>query len=87
MTENVTSLHSLQSYNDFMDANAQLMTEVYSDPKLTAVEKMKTFSAGVRNQVLLSRDLATRRAELMRYGLKASEELKSLSFNPMAQAA
>ncbi|MBP8282880.1 MAG: hypothetical protein KAX46_03050 [Chromatiaceae bacterium] len=87
MTDNVTSHPSLQSYSDFMDANAQLMTEVYSDPKLTAAEKMKTFSIGVRNQVILSRDLATRRAELMRYGMKSSDELKSLSFNPMAQAA
>jgi hypothetical protein len=70
-----------------VDANAQLMTEVYSDPKLTAIEKMKTFSIGVRNQVILSRDLASRRAELMRYGMKASDELKALSFNPTAQPA
>lgn len=85
MSDNVTSQPTLQTYNDFMEANAQLMSEVYSDPKLTAAEKMKTFTIGVRNQVLLSRDLATRRAELMRYGLKSSDELKSLSFNPMTQ--
>lgn len=87
MTEQVTSQHSIHSYQEMMDANAQLMTEVYSDPKLTAAEKMKTFSVGVRNQVILSRDLAARRAELMRYGLKASDELKALSFNPMSQSA
>lgn len=85
MSDNVTSQPTLQTYNDFMEANAQLMSEVYSDPKLTAAEKMKTFTIGVRNQVLMSRDLATRRAELMRYGLKSSDELKSLSFNPMTQ--
>jgi hypothetical protein len=64
MTENVTSMQNLESYNDMMTANAQLMSEVYTDPKLTAAEKMKTFSAGVRNQIMLSRDLAARRAEL-----------------------
>ena len=87
MTEQVTNQPNIHSYQDMMDANAQLMTEVYSDPKLTAIEKMKTFSIGVRNQVILSRDLASRRAELMRYGMKASDELKALSFNPLAQPA
>lgn len=87
MTDNVSELQSLQSYNDFMEANAQLMSEVYCDPKLTAAEKMKTFSVGVRNQVILSRDLAQRRAELMRYGIKAGDELKALAFNPMEQSA
>ena len=71
MTENVTTMQNLESYNDMMTANAQLMSEVYTDPKLTAAEKMKTFSAGVRNQIMLSRDLAARRAELMKFGMKA----------------
>lgn len=75
---------TLDSYEDIMTANAKLMEEVYSDAKLTAAEKMKTFSIGVRNQVLLSRDLASRRAELFRYGMKANGELKSLNFNPMS---
>lgn len=86
MSENVISIPALQSYNDFMDANAHMMTEIYSDPKLTAAEKLRNFSIGVRNQIMLSRDLASRRAEMMRYGLKASDELKSLTFNPMASA-
>jgi hypothetical protein len=73
----------IDSYESMMDANAELMREVYRDGKLTAAEKMKTFSVGVRNQVLLSRDLASRRAELFRYGMKANGELKSLNFNPM----
>jgi len=87
MTDNVTTATAIHSYNDMMEANAQLMTEVYTDPKLTAAEKMKTFSTGVRNQVILSRDLAARRAELMKFGIKADNDLKALSFNPMAQAA
>ena len=73
-------------YNDFMDANARLMEEVYTDPKLTAAEKMKTFSIGVRNQVILSRDLAARRKELMSYGMKANGAVKSLAFNPIETA-
>lgn len=87
MTENVTSMQNLESYNDMMTANAQLMSEVYTDPKLTAAEKMKTFSAGVRNQIMLSRDLAARRAELMKFGMKAGDDLKALAFDPMAQPA
>ena len=74
-------------YIDFMDANARLMEEVYTDGKLTAAEKMKTFSIGVRNQVLLSRDMAARRKELMSYGMKADEAMKSLAFNPTEKAA
>ena len=87
MTENVTTMQNLESYNDMMTANAQLMSEVYTDPKLTAAEKMKTFSAGVRNQIMLSRDLAARRAELMKFGMKAGGDLKALAFDPMAQPA
>ena len=73
MSENVNSIPALQSYNDIMNANAQMMTEIYGDPKLTAAEKLRNFSIGVRNQIMLSRDLASRRAELMRYGLKAAD--------------
>ena len=87
MTDNVTPIEAITSYNDMMVANAKMMTEVYTDPKLTAAEKMKSFSAGVRNQVSLSRDLAARRAELMKFGIKADADLKSLSFNPMNQEA
>jgi hypothetical protein len=77
----------IDSYESMMNANAALMNEVYHDGKLTAAEKMKTFSIGVRNQVLLSRDLANRRAELFKYGMKANGELKSLNFNPMDSSA
>jgi hypothetical protein len=87
MSENVSSIPALQSYNDFMEANANMMSEIYGDPKLTAAEKLRNFSIGVRNQIMLSRDLASRRAELMRYGLKAADDLKALSFNPMSQTA
>ena len=72
----------IDGYESMMNANAELMNEVYNDQKLTAAEKMKTFSIGVRNQVLLSRDLAARRAELFKYGMKVDTALKSLTFNP-----
>ena len=78
MSENVNSIPALQSYNDIMNANAQMMTEIYGDPKLTAAEKLRNFSIGVRNQIMLSRDLASRRAELMRCGLKAADDLKAV---------
>jgi hypothetical protein len=74
---------AIDSYESMMNANAELMSEVYRDGKLTAAEKMKTFSIGVRNQVLLSRDLANRRAELFRYGMKANGNIKALNFSPM----
>lgn len=75
-------IESLKNYGDMMDANAQLMSEVYSDSKLTASEKLRNFSIGVRNQVLLSRDMAARRKELMSYGMKPSEASKQLVFEP-----
>ena len=87
MTDEVTQEIRIDSYESMMDANAALLGEVFNDKKLTAAEKMKTFSIGVRNQVLLSRDLASRRAELFKYGMKANGELKSLNFNPMADKA
>lgn len=87
MNEEVTRETRIDSYEAMMNANAELMTEVYRDGKLTAAEKMKSFSAGVRNQAILSRDLAGRRAELFRYGMKANGNIKSLNFNPMADEA
>jgi hypothetical protein len=86
MAKPATTIDAIHSYTDIMEANAQLMTEIYTDPKLTAAEKMKSFATGVRNQVGLSRDLAARRAELLRYGIKESSEVKGLTFNPMADA-
>ncbi|WP_252178378.1 hypothetical protein [Endozoicomonas sp. 4G] len=87
MTDQVTQETRIDSYESMMTANAALLDEVFNDAKLTAAEKMKSFSIGVRNQVLLSRDLASRRAELFKYGMKANGELKSLNFNPMADKA
>jgi hypothetical protein len=86
MTEQVTPEVRIDSYESMMNANSDLMTEVYRDSKLTAAEKLKNFSIGVRNQVLLSRDLASRRAELARYGLKANGNLKALNFTPSGDA-
>lgn len=78
----VTQEVRIETYEDIMDANVHLIQEVYNDPKLTSAEKMKTFSIGVRNQVLLSRDLASRRAELFKYGMKSNGSIKTLAFNP-----
>ena len=83
----ITQETRIDSYESMMEANAMLMDEVYNDGKLTAAEKMKTFSIGVRNQVILSRDLASRRAELFKYGMKADAALKSLTFNPLEDKA
>jgi hypothetical protein len=84
MTDQVTPEVRIDSYEAMMNANAELMDEIYRDGKLNAAEKLKNFSMGVRNQVLLSRDQAARRAELMRYGMKANGNLKALNFNPAA---
>jgi len=81
-TMTISTETRIDGYEAMMEANASLMDEVFNDGKLTAAEKMKTFSIGVRNQVLLSRDLAARRAELFKYGMKANGALKSLTFNP-----
>lgn len=81
----VTQEVRIDSYDDMMECNSALMSEVYNDTKMTPAEKMKTFSIGVRNQVLLSRDLASRRQELFRYGLRVSEDMRALSFNPSSE--
>ena len=83
MAEAVTQETRVDSYDAMMDVNAQLMTEVANDAQLTAAEKLKNFSIGVRNQVMLSRDLQARRKELFSYGMKANGATKSLGFSPV----
>jgi hypothetical protein len=83
MNMTISTETRIDGYEAMMEANASLMDEVFNDAKLTAAEKMKTFSIGVRNQVLLSRDLAARRAELFKYGMKGDAALKSLTFSPL----
>lgn len=87
MTDALPKLDRITTVTDMMNANAALMTEVYTDRKLTAQEKMRSFTAGVRNQVNLSRDLAARRAELFRYGQKADATIKSLAFDPLGEGS
>lgn len=82
MATEAIEMTRINSYNDMMEANAHLMEEVYSDAKLTAAEKLKNFSIGVRNQVLISRDMSARRKELMSYGMKANGAAKQLVFDP-----
>jgi len=83
----VTKEAKITSYDDIMGANADLMAEVYNDAKLTASEKLRNFSLGVRNQVLLSRDMAARRKELFSYGMKVSGDMNQLTFTPSDQTA
>jgi len=73
----------IDSYDAIMEANSNLMDEIYNDGKLTPMERLKGLTVGVRNQVMLSRDLAARRKELYSVGMKANGKIKSLGFNPM----
>jgi hypothetical protein len=82
MTMALAQETKIEGYDSMMDANARLMSEVYNDAKLGAAEKLRCFSMGVRNQVLLSRDLSARRKELFGYGMKFGADLKALNFNP-----
>lgn len=71
----------IDNYDSMMDANAELMNDIYHDGKLTTKEKLASFSIGVRNQVALSRDMAARRKELFGYGMKpVGLNTKSLTF-------
>ena len=83
----ITQEARIETYNDAMDANAHLMEEVYNDSKLSASQKLRDFSLGVRNQVLMSRDLAARRKELVGYGMKINANIGTLAFNPADEKA
>jgi hypothetical protein len=83
----ITQETKIEGYDSMMDANAHLMSEVYNDAKLGAAEKLRCFSMGVRNQVLLSRDLSARRKELFGYGMKFGADIKALNFNPAETVA
>ena len=78
----ITKETNISDYASMMDANSHLMTEIYNDTKLGAAEKLRCFSIGVRNQVLMSRDLSARRKELFGYGMKFGADIKALNFNP-----
>ena len=83
----ITQETRINSPEAMMIGNAQLMDEVFNDGKMTAAEKMKVFSMGIRMQVILSRDQAARRAELFKYGIKANDSIKQLIFNPLEEPA
>ena len=81
----VSKIKPLKNIGDLMDANADLMSQVYHDDGLSADEKLRSFSLGIRNQCSLSRDLQSRRAELARYGLlhqAQADDLQALRFIP-----
>lgn len=80
--EVVTKEIRLKNLEDMMTANAEIMEEIANDSKLTAVEKMRGFGLGVRNQVALSRDQQTRITMLAKLGMKATKEIQSLTFDP-----
>lgn len=67
---------------EMMDANSGIMEEIANDSKLNAVEKMRGFSMGVRNQCLLSRDQQARIKMLATLGVKATNATKALTFTP-----
>ena len=75
----------IEDLNDMMDVNVEIMSEVVNDAKLTASEKMRTFSQGVRNQAILSRDQQQRISMLAKLGVKANGLTKSLSFQPAGE--
>ena len=81
----VTKINPLRNLGDLMDANADLMTQVYHDNGLSPDEKLRSFSLGIRNQCALSRDLQARRAELARHNLLQTtkpDDLQALRFIP-----
>ena len=78
----ITQEARIETYGDAMEANAHLMEEVYNDAKLSASQKLRDFSLGVRSQVLMSRDLASRRKEMVSYGMKIDANIGTLAFNP-----
>lgn len=71
---------SITNITDMMDVNAELMNEISNDSRLSAIEKMKGFSSGVRNQCMLSRDQQARITMLARLGMKTNNLTKSLTF-------
>jgi len=75
----------INNLDDMMDTNASIMEEIANDGKMTAVEKMRGFSMGVRNQALLSRDQQARINMLAKLGMKANGQTKSLGFMPNAE--
>jgi hypothetical protein len=81
----VTELTPILTLGDMMDRNADLMTQVYHDNGLSADEKLRSFTLGIRNQCALSRDLRDRRAELARYQqvtVVDADALQALRFKP-----
>lgn len=86
----VSKITPLRNIGDLMDANADLMTQVYHDHGLSPDEKLRSFSLGIRNQCALSRDLQARRAELARHNLLQQtrvEDLQALRFLPATPEA
>jgi hypothetical protein len=84
-TGQVTKLARIDTYNDFAESNARALEDVINDRKISAADKLRAINLGVRTQVLLSRDAANRRAELLRLGMKPTPEAMGITFNPAAE--
>lgn len=69
----------IESYDDMAECNAHLMEDIYNDPQLTAMEKLKGFSLGVRNQASFTRDMRFRRQEYAALGMKPNGGMKRLT--------
>ena len=69
----------IESYDDMAECNAHLMEEIYNDPHLTPMEKLKGFSIGFRNQASVTRDLRYRRMEASALGIKPNGNMKRLT--------
>ena len=80
--ELVTKDIRIANLDDMMDCNASIMEEIANDGKLTASEKMRGFSMGVRNQALLSRDMQSRIQTMAKLGMKTNGAAKALGFMP-----
>jgi len=53
-----------------------------NDTKLSAMERMKGMTLGVRNQCMLSRDQQQRTAMMVKLGMKPNGEARALAFQP-----
>jgi DNA-directed RNA polymerase alpha subunit len=82
MTDEVTRERKIETIGDMMSVNAQLMEEVANDGKMTAAEKMKSFSRGVSNQAQLSRDQLNRIKLAASLGMKSGGMIQQLEVKP-----
>jgi len=79
----VTTEKRINSLSAMAECNGDLMTEVYNDGQLNAMEKMKGFSMGVRNAIGIRRSQLDTIKMLSRAGLKPDDSQDKLSLPNM----